>query len=110
MGLLSLAAFATRQRQKEVGVRKVMGASVSRIVILLSSNLARLVVIAFIIACPLFYDAGQQFLEDFAYKINLSVDIFVVTGVVAFMIAGISVGFQALKAAMVNPTASLRND
>ncbi|MEM6844404.1 MAG: ABC transporter permease [Bacteroidota bacterium] len=110
LGLLGLAAFATRQRKKEVGVRKVLGASVAQIIILLSQSFAGLVVIAFIVACPLVYYGANQFLQDFAYRISLEADVFLIAGVIAFVIAGISVSLQAFRAASVNPVHSLRDE
>ena len=110
LGLLALAAFAARQRRKEVGIRKVMGASVGQVVILLSRNFARLVFIAFIVACPLIYYAANRFLQDFAYRINLGADIFLIAGVIAFLIAGVSVSTQAFRAASANPVNSLRDE
>ncbi|WKN45688.1 ABC transporter permease [Tunicatimonas pelagia] len=110
LGLLGLAAFATRQRRKEVGVRKVMGASVTQIIVLLSRNFAGLVAIAFVVACPLVYYGANQFLQDFAYRISLGADVFLIAGIIAFVIAGISVSLQAFRAASVNPVNSLRDE
>ncbi len=110
LGLLGLAAFATRQRRKEVGVRKVLGASVGQIIVLLSRNFAGLVIIAFVVACPLVYYSADRFLQDFAYRISLGVDIFLIAGIIAFVIAGISVSLQATRAASVNPVNSLRDE
>lgn len=110
LGLLGLAAFATRQRRKEVGVRKVLGASITQIIVLLSRNFALLVAIAFLVACPLVYYAAHQFLQDFAYHISLKVDLFLIAGTIAFVIAGVSVSLQAFRAASVNPVHSLRDE
>ncbi|MEQ9441574.1 MAG: FtsX-like permease family protein [Cyclobacteriaceae bacterium] len=110
LGLLGLASFATRQRRKEVGVRKVLGASVLQIIVLLSRNFALLVLLAFLIACPLVYYAADQFLQDFAYRAPIRIDIFVIAGIAAILIAGFSVSLQAFRAASVNPVHSLRNE
>ena len=110
LGLLALAAFATRQRRKEVGVRKVLGASVAQIIVLLSRNFAVLVAVAFVVACPLIYYAADQFLQDYAYRISVGLDIFVIAGVVALLIAGLSVSAQAFRAASANPVDSLRDE
>ncbi|MGB3586653.1 MAG: ABC transporter permease [Tunicatimonas sp.] len=110
LGLLGLAAFATRQRRKEVGVRKVLGASVAQIILLLSRSFAGLVVIAFVVACPLVYYGANQFLQDFAYRISLEADVFLIAGMIAFVIAGISISLQAFRAASVNPVNSLRDE
>ncbi|MEM6844403.1 MAG: ABC transporter permease [Bacteroidota bacterium] len=110
LGLLGLAAFATRQRRKEVGVRKVLGASIIQIVVLLSRNFALLVMVAFLLACPLVYYAADEFLQDFAYRVPIRVDIFIIAGIAAILIAGISVSLQAFRAASVNPVHSLRDE
>ncbi|MEM9675958.1 MAG: FtsX-like permease family protein, partial [Bacteroidota bacterium] len=103
-------AFATRQRRKEVGVRKVLGASVTQIIVLLSRSFAGLVTIAFVVACPLVYYGANQFLQDFAYRIGLGADVFLIAGIIAFVIAGISVSLQAFRAASVNPVHSLHDE
>ncbi len=110
LGLLALAAFATRQRRKEVGVRKVLGASVVQIIVLLSRNFASLVAIAFLVACPLIYYAANRFLQDFAYRIDVTIDVFLIAGVLALLVAGLSVSVQALRAASANPVDSLRDE
>ena len=110
LGLLALAAFATRQRRKEVGVRKVLGASVTQIIVLLSRNFTILVLVAFTVACPLVYYAANWFLQDFAYRVALGADIFIVAGMIALLVAGFSVGAQAFHAASANPVDSLRDE
>ena len=110
LGLLALAAFATRQRQKEVGVRKVLGASVGQIVVLLSRNFAGLVALAFVMACPLIYYGAERFLQDFAYRIALGPDVFLIAGAIALLVAGLSVSAQALRAASENPVEALRDE
>lgn len=110
LGLFGLAAFTAEQRTKEIGVRKVMGASVSSIVGLLSTDFLKLVAIAFVIAVPLVWIAMSRWLEDFAYKTELSWWIFAGAGVLAGLIALITVGTQALKAAVINPIKSLRTE
>lgn len=110
LGLLALAAFATRLRRKEVGVRKVLGASVTQIIVLLSRNFAGLIAIAFMVACPLIYYAAERFLQDFAYRIVLGPDVFIIAGAVALLVAGLSVSAQALRAASANPVDSLRDE
>ncbi|WKN42169.1 ABC transporter permease [Tunicatimonas pelagia] len=110
LGLLALAAFMAEQRTKEIGIRKVLGASVKNIVLLLSQDFTRLVAIAFIVAIPLAYWAMQQWLADFAYRTEIKLGIFVLAGVVALLIAGMTVSFQSIKAALANPVDSLRNE
>ena len=110
LGLLALAAFSTRQRRKEIGVRKVLGASATQVVMLLSQNFTLLVLIAFLVACPLIYYASDTFLQDFAYRISVGPDVFIVAGSVALLLAAVSVGVQAFRAASANPVHSLRDE
>ena len=110
LGLFGLATFAAEQRIKEIGVRKVLGASVTDIVVLLSKDFAGLVVIAIILAIPIAYYVLNQWLQDFAHRINISWWIFVLAGVSALLIAVLAVSFQAIKAAVSNPVKSLRTE
>jgi putative ABC transport system permease protein len=108
LGLLGLSLFATSQRVKEIGVRKVLGASASNIVLLLSKDFIRLVIIAFVIASPLAWFIMHRWLQDFAYRIDLSGWIFAGAGLLAVIIALVTISFQAIKAAVANPVRSLR--
>jgi putative ABC transport system permease protein len=108
LGLLGLSLFATSQRVKEIGVRKVLGASAANIVLLLSKDFIRLVVIAFVIASPLAWFIMHRWLQDFAYRINISWWVFAVAGLLAMIIALATISFQAIKAAVSNPVRSLR--
>ncbi len=110
LGLLALAAFLAEQRTKEIGIRKVMGASVRSIVLLLSKGFTRLVLIAFVIAIPLAYWAMQTWLSDFAYRIEISVWPFLLAGGVALLIAWLTVSYQSIKAALANPIDALRDE
>jgi putative ABC transport system permease protein len=110
LGLLGLSAFMTEQRKKEIGVRKVLGASVSGIILLLSRDFSRLVLIAFVIVVPLAWYVMNQWLSDFAYKVNISPLIYLGAGVMVMLIAFLSIFYQALKAAVVNPSDTLRNE
>ena len=110
LGLLGLSLFATAQRTKEIGVRKVLGASVGNIVTLLSRDFIKLVAIAFIIASPLAWFVMHNWLQDFAYRINMSLWIFLGAGVLAMLIAVCTISFQAVKAAIANPVKSLRTE
>ncbi|MEJ7588939.1 MAG: FtsX-like permease family protein, partial [Ferruginibacter sp.] len=110
LGLLGLASYSTLQRTKEIGVRKVMGASVANIVNLLSREFLMLVIISFIIAGPLAWYFMYKWLQGFAYRIDISWWIFVVAGITALLIALITVSFQAIRAAIVNPIKSLRTE
>jgi putative ABC transport system permease protein len=107
-GLFGLAAFSAEQRTKEIGVRKVLGASAAQIVGLLSKDFARLVGIAFVVAVPLAYLAMDRWLADFAYRTSLGVDVFALAGLLAFAIAGLTVSYHALRAALADPVNSLR--
>ena len=108
LGLFGLASFTAEQRTKEIGVRKVLGASVASIVLLLSKDFARLVVFALLIASPMAYLAAQQWLEDFAYRIEISWAIFLGAGLVALLVAILTVGYQAIRAALSDPVTALR--
>ena len=110
LGLFSLAAFTAEQRTKEIGVRKVLGANVVSIVTLLSKDFLKLVLIAIIIASPIAYWAMNRWLQDFAYKITIEWWVFVLAGVLATSVALLTVSFQSIKAALMNPVNSLRSE
>jgi putative ABC transport system permease protein len=110
LGLLGLAALSTINRTKEIGIRKVLGASASSIIALLSKDFLKLVVIAFCIAAPLAWYFMHQWLEGFAYRISISLWIFLVTCVSAVLIAILTIGLQAGKTAFANPVKSLRTE
>ncbi len=109
-GLLGLSAYNVLQRTKEIGVRKVLGASISNIVMLVSKDFIKLVLIAFVIASPLTWIVMHNWLNDFAYRINISAWIFIVAGLLSLFIALITISFQAIKAAVANPVKSLRTE
>ena len=110
LGLLGVASYSTMQRTKEIGVRKVMGASISNIIGLLSKDFLILVSISFFIAAPVAWLFMHQWLEDFAYRTNLSWWIFLAAGITALLIALITISAQAIKAAIANPVKSLRTE
>lgn len=110
LGLLGLASYSTMLRTREIGVRKVMGASVTSIVNLLSKDFMKLVLISFLVAAPLAGYIMYQWLKDFAFRIDISWWIFLIAGLIAFAIAIFTVSFQAIKAAVVNPVKSLRSE
>jgi predicted permease len=110
LGLFGLAIITSFQRTKEIGIRKVLGASVSGIVRILSSDFIRLVLIALVIASPVAWWAMNKWLSDFAYRIQISWWMFAVTGALAVIIALITVGFHAVKAAVANPVKALRSE
>ncbi len=108
LGLFGLATFSTEQRIKEIGVRKVLGASVGSIVALISKDFVKLVSIAIVIASPLAWWIMNKWLQDFAYRIHINWVIFAITTVIALGIALATISFQAIKAALTNPVKSLR--
>ncbi|WP_338875206.1 ABC transporter permease [Spirosoma sp. SC4-14] len=110
LGLFGLAAYTTEQRTKEIGVRKVLGASVASIVLLLSGDFMKLVLIAIVIASPLAWVGMHNWLQHFAYKIDLDWWIFALAGLLATTIAVATVSFQSIKAALMNPVKSLRSE
>ena len=110
LGLLGLAAYSTIQRKREIGIRKIVGASISSIVNLLSKEFIKLVAIAFIISAPIAWYLMHGWLEDFAYKIDIKWWMFVVAGLGSMVIALVTVSFQAIKAATSNPVESLRTE
>jgi putative ABC transport system permease protein len=110
LGLYGLTTYTIEQRTKEIGIRKVLGASVNDILILVNRDFTRLVLIAMGLAFPLAWYMMSQWLQDFAYRINLSVLVFLVSGVIALAIAIITISFQAFKAVSVNPVEVLKNE
>jgi len=108
LGLFALASFTSVQRTKEIGIRKALGATVNSIVTLLSKDFLKLVIIAFMISIPFAWWVSKMWLEDFAYKIPISVWIFVSAGLGSILIAFLTVSYQSIKAAMTNPANSLR--
>ena len=108
IGLFGLSAYTAHLRTKEIGIRKVMGASVSGVVILLAKDFTRMVLLAFLIAVPASWYLMKQWLEGFAYRIDLSVGVFLIAGVITIMIAWATVSFQTIKAAIINPVKSLK--
>jgi len=110
LGLLGLSLFATLQRTKEIAIRKVFGASVSSIIILLSKNFIKLVVVAFVIASPVAWIIMDFWLRHYAYRININWWIFFAAGLLALIIAFATIGFQSIKAAKTNPVNGLRTE
>lgn len=110
LGLLGLASYSTLQRRREIGIRKIVGASVPGIVNLISIEFLKLVLIAFLIASPLAWFLMNKWLQDFAYRIDISWWVFAVAGLAAILIALLTISFQAIKAAIANPVTSLRTE
>lgn len=110
LGLFGLAAYTAERRKKEVGIRKVLGVSTQGVVLLLSKDFIKLVIISLLIASPVAWYFMNKWLQDFAYRIHISWWIFIITAILALSIAFITVSFQAIKAALANPVKSLRTD
>ena len=110
LGLFGLATFVARNRTKEIGIRKVLGASTSNIVAMLSKKFILLVLISIIIASPIAWYSMNSWLQDFAYRINMNLVVFVVSAVGALAIALTTVCIQGIRAAVANPVNSLRNE
>ena len=110
LGLFGLASFTAQQRIKEIGIRKVLGAKISQIVLLLSKKFTFLVIAAFMIAVPIAWFAMKQWLLGFAYRIDVSLWSFVMAGGLALLVAWLTISYQSVKAALMNPVNSLRSD
>jgi ABC-type antimicrobial peptide transport system permease subunit len=110
VGLLALAAYVSQRRTKEIGIRKVLGAPVASIVGLFSKEFVVLICIAFIVAAPLGYYMMNSWLNNYAYHITIGPWTFVAAIITSVLIAGITIAYQTIKAAMVNPVKSLRSE
>ena len=108
LGLFGLATFVTEQRIKEIGIRKVLGASITEIVFLLSKEFSKWVILANLLAWPVAFYVMNKWLQDFAYRTSISWWIFALSGLIALVIALLTVSYQAIKAAAANPVESLR--
>ncbi len=110
LGLFGLSAFTAEQRTKEIGVRKILGATTGSIVVLLSREFVSLVILSLVIASPLAWLGMRKWLENFAYQINIGWEIFLLAGLVAVGVAVLTVSFQSMRAALANPVKSLRSE
>jgi predicted permease len=110
LGLFGLAAFTAQRRQKEIGIRKVVGATVGNVALMLSIDFLKLIFIAIVVAFPLTAWALNHWLNDFAYRINIGVNVFVITAVSITLLTLLTVGYQAIKAALLDPVKSLRSE
>jgi len=110
LGLFGLVTYAAEQRIKEIGIRKVLGASIQEIVAMISKDFVNLVLIAFLIAFPVAWWMMNKWLQGFAYRIDISWWVFALAGLLTITIALITVSFQAIKAAVANPVKSLRTE
>ncbi len=110
LGLFGLAAYMAEQRNKEIGIRKVLGASVTQVWIMLSKDFIILVLISCVIASPVAFYFLQNWLQNYYYRININPVVFIVAAIVAIMITVITISFQAIKAGIANPVKSLRTE
>ena len=110
LGLFGLASFTTEQRSKEIGIRKTLGASVSNLIMLVAREFVLLVLLALVIATPVAYFAMSQWLQLFSYRIDVPMSSFVMSGLLALLIAFSTVSLQALKTALTNPALTLRDE
>jgi len=110
LGLLGLVIFTTVQRTKEIGIRKVLGASVTSVTVMLGKDFMQLIAIATIVAIPVAWFAMNKWLQDFAYRINIEWWMFLLPGLIAISVALITVCMQSIKAAVANPAESLRTE
>ena len=110
IGLFAMSLLVVTQRRKEIGVRKVVGASVRSITALLTVDFLKLVIVAILIATPIAWWGATQWLQDYNYRINLSIWVFALAGAIALFIALVTIGIQTIKAAMANPVHSLKTE
>jgi putative ABC transport system permease protein len=110
LGLLGLIIYTTERRIKEIGIRKVLGASVSHIVALLSKDFIQLILIAVVLASPIAWFLMHKWLENFAYQIDIQWWVFAITALIAVGMALLTIGWQSFKTAMANPVKALRNE
>lgn len=110
LGLFAITAFTVMQRTREIGIRKVLGAGIVNIILLISKDFLKLVLVAMVVAAPIALFASRKWLDDFAYRIHIQWWIFIAVGIGSLVIAAFTISVQALKAAMANPVDSLRNE
>ena len=110
LGLFALASFTTKLRTKEIGVRKVLGVSVNGVILLLSSEFVKLVLIANVIAWPTAYVVMQRWLQTFAYQVDIGFGICLLSGLLALMITLLTVSYHAIKTALTNPVDAFRTE
>ena len=110
LGLFALTSFTAEQRTKEIGIRKVLGASVSSIVMLLSKEFGKLIIVAFILSVPVAWYAVNWWLESYTYKVEVGALVYMLAGLASFLIAWLTMGYQSMKAATSNPIDALRSE
>ena len=110
LGLFGLAAFTTQQRSKEIGIRKVLGASVRSVILLVSKGFLQLVIVSFFISSPIAWLAMNKWLANYSYRIEMQWQVFLITGALCLLIVILTVGYQVIRAALANPVNSLKNE
>jgi putative ABC transport system permease protein len=110
LGLFALTAFTAEQRTKEIGIRKVLGASVGSIVVLLSKELGKLILVAFVLASPLAWWGIDWWLKGYTYKVEIGAFVYLLAGLIAVIIAWLTMGYQSVRAASADPVKSLRSE
>ncbi len=110
LGLFALTAFTAEQRTKEIGIRKVLGASVNSIIILLSKEFGKLIIIAFVLAAPIAWFAVDWWLKLYTYKVEIGIFVYLLAGFISFAIAWLTMGYQSIRAATSDPVKSLRSE
>lgn len=110
LGLFGLSAFSAEKRSKEIGIRKILGADISSILGLVSKEFLQLILISFLIAVPVAYIVMQQWLQEFTYRTEIGITVFALAGIGTLLIALLTVSWQSLKAALMNPVDSLRSE
>ena len=110
LGLFGLAAYTTVQRTKEIGIRRILGARIGTIALLIAKNFMRLIGIAILVAFPVAWWAGNRWLQDFAFRIPVHFSVFVATALITVMIAFVTIGYHSVKTARANPAKNLRTE
>ena len=108
LGLMGLASFVLEQKKKEISIRKVLGADFRSIMILLARTFIKCIVVAAVIACPIGYFVMNRWLENFAYRTTFGIEIFILSGLLALILALITISYQSFKAAVANPVDALK--
>jgi putative ABC transport system permease protein len=108
LGLLGMASFATERRRREIGIRKVLGASVADVLVLLTGDFVKVILLANLIAWPLAYFVMRNWLQNFAYRTQIGISVFLVTGLISLLISLLTVSFQSVRAAYSDPAQAVK--